>query len=72
MGLKYIGKKGMSDVAEPFSSKKRPLPAKIESRKAKITKSSKSVKDVLSKSDFEDEVLDLKVKPKVKPKGCLP
>ncbi|KAM6588073.1 hypothetical protein CsatA_010678 [Cannabis sativa] len=72
MGLKYIAKKGMSDVAEPFGSKKRPLPTKIESRKAKTTKSSKSVKDVLSDSDFEDEVLDLKVKPKFKPKGCLP
>ncbi|KAM6580122.1 hypothetical protein CsatA_003896 [Cannabis sativa] len=73
MGLKDIAKKGMGDAAEPSGSKKKRLfPAKIESCKAKRTKSSKSVKDVLSDSDFEDEVPDLEVKPKVKPKGYLP
>ncbi|KAM6545959.1 hypothetical protein CsatB_026695 [Cannabis sativa] len=71
MGLKCITKKGMGDVAEPSGSKKRPLPNKIESRKAKRIESSKSVKDVLSDSEFEDEVPDLEVKPKVKPKVSL-
>ncbi|KAM6563208.1 hypothetical protein CsatB_023206 [Cannabis sativa] len=73
MDLKDIAKKGMGDAAEPLGSKKkRFFPAKIESRKVKRTKSSKFVKDVLSDFDFEDEVPDLEVKPKVKPKGCLP
>ncbi|KAM6566680.1 hypothetical protein CsatA_025808 [Cannabis sativa] len=68
MGLKRIAKKGMGDVAEPFGSKKRPIPDKVESRKAKRAKSSKSAKDVISDSDFEDEVHDGGVKPKVKSK----
>ncbi|KAM6571471.1 hypothetical protein CsatA_015551 [Cannabis sativa] len=68
MSLKRIAKKGMSDVAEPSGSKKRPIPNKIESRKTKRAKSSKSAKDVISYFDFEDEVHDGEVKPKVKSK----
>ncbi|KAM6566303.1 hypothetical protein CsatA_025431 [Cannabis sativa] len=68
MSLKRIAKKGMSDVAEPSGSKKRPIPNKIESRKTKRAKSSKSAKDFISYFDFEDEVHDGEVKPKVKSK----
>ncbi|KAM6541671.1 hypothetical protein CsatB_006118 [Cannabis sativa] len=68
MGLKRIVKKEMDDVAEPSGNKKRPIPDKVESRKAKREKSSKSAKDVMSDSDFEDEVHDGGVKPKVKSK----
>ncbi|KAM6546096.1 hypothetical protein CsatB_026832 [Cannabis sativa] len=71
MSLKRIAKKGVSDVAEPSSSKKRPILDKIESHKAKRAKSSKSAKDVISDSDFEDEVHDREVKPKVKSKSML-
>ncbi|KAM6548539.1 hypothetical protein CsatB_020215 [Cannabis sativa] len=68
IGLKRIAKKGMGDVVEPSGSKRRPIPNKIESHKGKRAKSSKSAKDVISDFDFENEVRDLKVKPKVKSK----
>ncbi|KAM6553356.1 hypothetical protein CsatB_014118 [Cannabis sativa] len=68
MGLKRIAKKVMGDVPEPSATKKRPIPNKVESRKAKRAKPSKSTKDVISDSDFENEMHDGREKPKVKSK----
>ncbi|KAM6588348.1 hypothetical protein CsatA_010953 [Cannabis sativa] len=68
MGLKRIAKKVMGDVPEPSATKKRPIPNKVESRKAKRAKPSKSTKDVISVSDFENEMHDGREKPKVKSK----
>ncbi|KAM6584942.1 hypothetical protein CsatB_011944 [Cannabis sativa] len=69
MGLKRIAKKVMGDVLEPSGTKKRPIPDKVESHKVKRAKPSKSTKDVISDSDFENEVHDggekLKVKSKI-------
>ncbi|XP_060960953.1 ras-related protein RABE1c-like [Cannabis sativa] len=65
MGMKCIAKKKMSnisDVPEASGYIKIPLPSKVEACKAKTMKSSKSVKGVVSDSDFEDEVLDLDLK----------
>uniref|UniRef100_A0A803QPV0 Uncharacterized protein n=1 Tax=Cannabis sativa TaxID=3483 RepID=A0A803QPV0_CANSA len=71
MGLEGIAKKRMTDVAEPSHSKKRPLPTKVEARKVKRTKSSKSVKDVLLDFYFEDEVPNFESKHKIKPKSII-
>ncbi|KAM6562636.1 hypothetical protein CsatB_022634 [Cannabis sativa] len=68
MGLKRFAKKAMGDVPEPSSTKKRLIPNKVESRKAKRAKPLKSAKDVISDSDSEDEVHDGGEKPKVKSK----
>ncbi|KAM6549047.1 hypothetical protein CsatB_030626 [Cannabis sativa] len=68
MSLKRIAKKVMGDVSEPSATKKRPIPNKVESRKAKRAKPSKSTKDVISDSDFENEMHDGREKPKVKSK----
>ncbi|KAM6545381.1 hypothetical protein CsatB_026117 [Cannabis sativa] len=68
MGLKRIAKKVMGDVPEPSGTKKRPIPNKVESRKANRAKPSKSTKDVISDSDFENEMHDGREKPKVKSK----
>ncbi|KAM6550895.1 hypothetical protein CsatB_000703 [Cannabis sativa] len=70
MGLKRIAKKVMGDVPEPSGTKKRPIPDKVESHKVKRAKPSKSTKDVISDSDFENEVHDGGEKPKVKSKVC--
>ncbi|KAM6551986.1 hypothetical protein CsatB_001794 [Cannabis sativa] len=72
MGLKRIAKKVMGDVPEPSGTKKRPIPDKVQSCKAKREKPSKSTKDVISDSDFENEVHDGGEKPKVKFNVLLP
>ncbi|KAM6592994.1 hypothetical protein CsatA_000697 [Cannabis sativa] len=72
MGLKRIAKKVMGDVPEPSGTKKRPIPDKVQSCKAKREKPSKSTKDVISDSDFENKVHDGGEKPKVKSNVLLP